>query len=71
MATSMYAATQEFYRVDKKVTVAALYVRNSDTTKMDTEVQKAQLEALLKYAKEHGFEVREHLIFPRLAQRDR
>ena len=63
MATSMYAATQEFFRVDKKVTVAALYVRNSDSTKMDTEVQKAQLEALLKHAKEQGYEVREHLIF--------
>ncbi len=59
----MYSATQEFFRMEKKVTVAALYVRNSDSSKMDTEVQKAQLEALLKYAKENGYEVREHLIF--------
>ncbi len=62
-ASSMYAATQEFFRVEKKIIVAALYVRNSDSSKMDTEVQKAQLEALRKYAKEHGYEVREQLIF--------
>ena len=49
--------------MEKKIIVAALYVRNSDTSKMDTEVQKAQLEALLKHAKEQGYEVREHLIF--------
>ena len=61
--TSMYSATQEFFRMEKKVTVAAIYVRNSDSSKMDTEVQKAQLEALLKYAEENGYEVREHLIF--------
>src|SRR5258708_15697438 len=59
----MYSATQEFFRMEKKVTVAAIYVRNSDSSKMDTEVQKAQLEALLKYAEENGYEVREHLIF--------
>src|SRR5947209_4913239 len=63
MATSMYAATQEFFRVEKKIIVAALYVRNSDSSKMDTEVQKAQLEALKKYAKEHGYEIREELIY--------
>jgi site-specific DNA recombinase len=59
----MYAATQEFLRMEKSVIVAALYIRNSDTTKMDTEVQKAQEEALRAYAKEHHYEVREHLIF--------
>src|SRR5437588_11705376 len=63
MATSMYAATQEFFRVEKKLIVAALYIRNSDSSKMDTEVQKAQLEALKKYAKEHGYEIREELIY--------
>jgi site-specific DNA recombinase len=63
MATSMYAATQEFFRVEKQVIVAALYVRNSDSSKMDTEVQKAQLEALRTYAKAHGYEVREHWVF--------
>jgi len=45
------------------VTVAALYIRNSDSSKMDTEVQKAQEEALRAYAKQQGYEVREHLIF--------
>src|SRR5258708_11629893 len=59
----MYAATQEFLRMEKTVVVAALYIRNSDTTKMDTEVQKAQEEALRTYAREHNYEVREHLIF--------
>lgn len=49
--------------MDKAVVVAALYIRNSDSSKMDTEVQKAQEEALRKYAKEHGYEVREHLVF--------
>ncbi len=63
MVSSMYAATQEFFRVEKSIVVAALYVRNSDSSKMDTEVQKAQLEALRKYAKEHGYEVREELIY--------
>ncbi len=59
----MYSATQEFFRVEKKLIVAALYVRNSDTSKMDSEVQKAQVEALHKYAKEKGYEERDHLIF--------
>ena len=59
----MYAATQEFYRVEKKLIVAALYVRNSDTSKMDTEIQKAQLEAIKAYAREHGYEIREELIY--------
>jgi len=59
----MYAATQEFLRMGKSVIVAALYVRNSDTSKMDTEVQKAQEEALREYARQNGYEVREHLIF--------
>jgi site-specific DNA recombinase len=59
----MYSATQEFFRMEKKVIVAALYVRNSDSSKMDTEVQNAQLEALKTYAKEKGYEIRDHLIF--------
>jgi DNA invertase Pin-like site-specific DNA recombinase len=59
----MYAATQEFLRMDKRIVVAALYIRNPDSSKMDTEVQKAQEEALRKYAKEKGYEVREHLVF--------
>ena len=48
--------------MDKRIVVAAPYIRNSDSSKMDTEVQKAQEEALRKYAKEKGYEVCEHLI---------
>lgn len=49
--------------MEKKLVVAALYVRNSDSSKMDSEVQKAQLEALIKHAREQGYEIREELIF--------
>lgn len=49
--------------MEKKVIVAALYVRNSDSSKMDTEIQMAQLEALKKHAREKGYEVRENLIY--------
>src|SRR5436305_929421 len=46
MTASMYAASQEFFRMEKKRRVAARYVRNSDPSKKDSEVQQAQLDAL-------------------------
>ena len=49
--------------MERKLIVAALYVRNSDTSKQDSEIQKAQLEAIKAYAKEHGYEIREELIY--------
>ena len=50
--SSMYAASQEYYRMEKKTIVAARYVRNSDPSKKDSEVLNSQNEALLAYARE-------------------
>jgi DNA invertase Pin-like site-specific DNA recombinase len=59
----MYAASQEYYRVNKQTLVAALYVRNSDPSKKDTEEQQAQVDALLAYAKKMGYGTEERLIY--------
>src|SRR5947209_4512437 len=61
--SSMYAVSQEYYRMNKKTLVAALYVRNSDPSKKDTEEQQAQVEALLAYAKQMGYDVPDRLIY--------
>src|SRR5216684_1683405 len=63
MPTSMYAASQEYYRMNRKTLVAALYVRNSDPSKKDTEEQQAQVDALLAYAKKMGYATEERLIY--------
>src|SRR5581483_8938228 len=63
MSTSMYAASQEYYRMNKKTLVAAGYVRNSDPSKKDTEEQQAQVDALKTYARTHGYELPDRLIY--------
>jgi site-specific DNA recombinase len=59
----MYAASQEYYRMNKHTLVAALYVRNSDPSKKDTEEQQAQVDALLAYAKDMGYTTQVRLIY--------
>src|SRR5258708_27335974 len=62
-ATSLYEASQEYYRMNQKTIVAARYVRNSDPSKKDTEVQQAQIEALNTYAKKMGYECPDRLLY--------
>src|SRR5260370_19105366 len=62
--TSMYEASKEFYRMERQKTlVAARYVRNSDPSKKDSEVLKAQADALSEYAKKNGYECPDHLLY--------
>ena len=49
--------------MNRKTLVAALYVRNSDPSKKDTEEQQAQVDALLAYAKKMGYATEERLIY--------
>ena len=63
MVSSMYAASQEFFRMEKKRLVAARYVRNSDPSKKDTEVQQAQLNALSDYGCTQNYEMPDDLIY--------
>jgi DNA invertase Pin-like site-specific DNA recombinase len=49
--------------MSKKTIVAARYVRNSDPSKKDSEVFKAQAEALTEYAKKMGYECPDHLLY--------
>ena len=61
---SMYEASKEFYRMERQKTlVAARYVRNSDPSKKDSEVLKAQADALSEYAKKNGYECPDHLLY--------
>src|SRR5258708_38097770 len=60
---SMYEASKEFYRMEKRALIAARYVRNSDPSKKDSEVLKAQADALLEYAKKNGYECPDHLLY--------
>src|SRR6266700_6753416 len=65
-AASMYEASQEYYRMNQRTIVAARYVRNSDPSKKDledSEVLKAQADALAKYARQKGYECPDHLIY--------
>src|SRR6266852_3562545 len=61
--TSLYAASREFYRMSQKTIVAARYVRNSDPSKKDTEVQQAQADALAEYARKMGYECPDTLLY--------
>ncbi len=62
--TSMYEASKEFYRMERQKTlVAARYVRNSDPSKKDSEVLKAQADALSEYAKKKGYECPDQLLY--------
>src|SRR5712692_2726027 len=55
---SMYEASKEFYRMERQKTlVAARYVRNSDPSKKDSEILKAQADALSEYAKKMAMNV--------------
>jgi site-specific DNA recombinase len=49
--------------MQKKTIVAARYVRNSDSSKMDTEVQQAQADALKAYADKMGWECPDTLLY--------
>lgn len=49
--------------MSKKTIVAARYVRNSDPSKKDSEVLKAQAEALAEYAKRMGYECPDRLLY--------
>jgi site-specific DNA recombinase len=60
---SMYEASKEFYRMEKRALIAARYVRNSDPSKKDSEVLKAQADALLEYGKKKGYECPDHLLY--------
>ncbi len=62
-AASMYEASQEYYRMNQRTIVAARYVRNSDPSKKDSEVLKAQEDALAAYAKQKGYECPDHLVY--------
>src|SRR5690242_4931864 len=63
MISSMYACSQEFYHMEQTLVIAG-YVRNSDPSKKDTEVLKAQKEALRAYARlYYGVDIPEHLMF--------
>ena len=46
-----------------KTLVAARYVRNSDPAKKDSEVLKAQADALAEYGKQMGYECPDYLIY--------
>ncbi len=50
--TSMYARSKEYYHMEQTLVIAG-YVRNPDPAKKDSEVLKAQKEALRAYAREH------------------
>src|SRR3989442_6241212 len=63
MPASMYAASQEYYRMNKHTLVAAIYARNSDPSKKDTEEQQAQVDALAAYAKNMGYATEGRLIY--------
>lgn len=61
---SMYEVSKEFYRMERQRTlVAARYVRNSDPSKKDSEVLKAQADALLEYGNKMGYECPDHLLY--------
>jgi len=49
--------------VERQITVLAGYVRNSDPSKKDSEVLKAQKEALQAHAASLGIELPDHLIY--------
>ncbi len=49
--------------MEKKTIVAARYVRNSDPSKKDSEVQKAQADALKAYADQMGWECPDTLLY--------
>ena len=49
--------------MQQKTIVAARYVRNSDTSKMDSEVQQAQADALKAYAQNMGYECPDTLLY--------
>src|SRR5215831_11805609 len=58
------SSIKEFYRMGRAPTlVAARYVRNSDPSKKDSEVLKAQSDALLEYGKKKGYECPDHLLY--------
>jgi site-specific DNA recombinase len=59
----MYAASQEFFRMEKTRLVAARYVRNSDPSKKDSEVQQAQLDALSLEGRTDIYEMPDDLIY--------
>lgn len=61
--TSLYTASQEFFRMQKKTIIAARYVRNSDPSKKDSEVLKAQADALVAYAQKMGYDCPDHLLY--------
>src|SRR5260370_37073277 len=62
--TSMYEASKEVYRMERQKTlVAARYVRNSDPYKKDSEVLKAQADALSEYAKKNSYDCPDHLLY--------
>src|SRR5690242_14977585 len=49
--------------MSQKTIVAARYVRNSDPSKKDSEVLKAQADALAAYAKQMGYECPDELLY--------
>ncbi|MGI9059011.1 MAG: recombinase family protein [Ktedonobacteraceae bacterium] len=49
--------------MEKKTIVAARYVRNSDPSKKDSEVQQAQADALAAYAHDQGWECPDNLLY--------